>query len=447
MIPNNKKKIAVIGSGVSGLSAAWLLSKKHEITLFEKCSKAGGHANTRIISTSNGNVPVDSGFIVYNEQNYPNLAALFLLLGVPTTVTEMSFAFSRDEGRYEYNGSGLKGLFGQKTNMIRSSHWRMIQDIQRFFSESGTRILGYDENIELGAFLKLEGFSEAFLDNHILPMAGAIWSSPADQMKVFPAKSFLDFYANHGLLQANNRPKWRSIAGGSEQYLNRLIADSNFYLKLDCPVSSVQRRVGNVTIQTQDGQAHHFDEVVFACHADAALKMLTEPSQMEERLLGNFSYSSNQVVMHRDKTLMPKRRRLWASWNYLTNSEQFATAKPSSVTYWMNSLQQLDTKEDIFVSVNPGRKIDQSKMLFRTEYRHPVFDVNAMKAQKMLWQLQGTNRSWFCGSYFGYGFHEDGLQSGLAVAEQVGGLKRPWNVSNESARIHLCDQSMLDAAE
>lgn len=447
MIITRKKRIAVIGSGISGLSAAWLLSKQHDVTVFEKRGEIGGHSNTRIVPTRDGDIPVDSGFIVYNEKNYPNLTQLFSHLNVPTTETQMSFAFSLDNGRYEYNGNGIKGLFGQKKNIVNLNHWRMVKDIQRFFEESRHKILGYDESIKLDRFLELEGFSQSFLNNHILPMAGAIWSSPAEVMKLFPAKSFLDFYENHGLLQIQKRPKWRSVLGGSEQYVNRLVNDSNIRFQLNSPVSSVSRDFEGIVVRTKAGKDHGFDEVVFGCHADQALAMLANPSALERQLLGEFSYSDNRAVMHMDESQMPRRRKLWASWNYMSEQEPSGIPKPSSVTYWMNSLQQLETSSNIFVSINPEKPIDSSRIVYQTRYQHPIFDANAMGAQKLLWELQGQNRSWFCGSYFGYGFHEDGLQSGLAVAEQLGGMKRPWNVANESARIHLGSQSMLAAAE
>ena len=445
-----RRKIAVIGSGISGLSAAWLLSQRHDVTVFEKNARLGGHSNTRIVETADGSIPVDTGFIVYNQRNYPNLTALFDYLDVPTSQSRMTFAFSVNGGAYEYSGGkGLDGWFTQRSNLARQSHWRLIKDIFRFFREAPDRVASYGNGISIGEFLEFEGYSASFLHDHILPMAGAIWSAPAETMMSYPARSFLDFYKNHGLMQARNRPKWRSVVGGSQEYVSRLVDDARFSVRLGCAVAAVRRTPGFVAIHEHDGTEHRFDDVVLASHADASLAMLADADSMERKLVGQFSYSDNRVVLHSDVSAMPLRKRLWSSWNYMANRHRHLAGERASVSYWMNSLQRLETDTNLFVSVNPLNNIEPTAIHYETQYRHPIFDSAAVTAQKSLWALQGRNRTWFCGSYFGYGFHEDGLQSGLAVAEALGGLRRPWNVTNESGRIHAGETApaFLEAAE
>lgn len=440
-------KIAVIGSGISGLSSSWLLAKKHDVKLFEKSSRIGGHSNTRFVDTPNGKIPVDTGFIIFNELNYPNLTALFKHLNVETTASTMSFSYSLDHGKYEYSGNGLKGLFGQRSNFLNPNHWRMVRDILRFFKNAETRIITHPEDVQLDEFLKVEGYSNSFVEDHILPMAGAIWSAPGEMIRKFPAKSFIDFYANHGLLQKKDRPKWRSVKGGSKEYIAKIMADSNIEVSTDDAVKSVTRFSAHVEITNQSGKIEKFDQVVFACHADEARALIADTSDLEASILDRFSYSNNYAVLHTDASQMPTRKRLWSSWNYLANRKAASLDNQMSVSYWMNSLQELDTKTDIFVTINPHEKIDDRKIHYQTEYTHPVIDANATAAQKDIWQVQGINRTWFCGSYMGFGFHEDGLQSGLAVAELAGGIKRPWTVENESGRIHLQPEQFLQAAE
>jgi predicted NAD/FAD-binding protein len=439
-----KPHIAVIGAGIAGLSAAWLLSRRCAVTLFDRNGHAGGHSNTQLAALPEGMVPVDTGFIVYNERNYPNLTALFHHLGVASTASNMSFSFSHDGGRYEYNSDGLGGLFGQRSNVVNLGHWRMLKDIQRFFAGAEAAAARHPGDIPLGEFFTREGYSRAFLDDHIVPMAAAIWSSPAAAIEAFPARSFIDFYANHGLLQVRGRPVWRTVTGGSREYVRRLVADGDFRLALDEPVQAVKREADHVLVMT-NGRTQRFDEVVFACHADAALALLADPTPAERQVLGRFRYSDNHTILHTDRAHMPRRRRLWASWNYLRAGD--AGGNNGSVTYWMNRLQALGTETDVFVTLNPARPVRREAVLFETTYRHPILDDGAVQAQAGLWPLQGQNRSWFCGSYFGFGFHEDALQSGLAVAETLGGLRRPWQVEDESGRIHTRPPIYMEAAE
>lgn len=429
--------IAVIGSGVSGLGAAWLLSKTHRVTLFETAGYAGGHANTVDVPGSGATTAVDTGFIVYNTASYPNLIALFDHLDVPTSATNMGFAVSLDNGRYEYSGDGLGGLFGQPANIVNPHHWRMILDMLRFFREAQSGVksgiaLTSAGGPTLGQYLAQNGYSDAFVRRHIVPMAAAIWSTPSADIMDYPAAAFIRFFQNHGLLQVNDRPAWRTVVGGSRSYVNRLLAAMPGRLMLDTAVTAIVRGNSNVTIVHGQGR-QEFDACVIAAHADDALGLLSDPDPRERAMLGAFRYTPNRAVLHDDPSFMPKRRRLWSSWNYLADA---ATADASlSLTYWMNTLQPLNTTRDLFVTLNPRRAVARTREIAAFEYRHPLFDRAAMAAQGDLWSLQGRRNTWFCGSYFGYGFHEDGLQAGLAVAEDIGGVRRPWQVANESGRI------------
>jgi uncharacterized protein len=415
--------IAVVGSGISGLSAAWLLSKHHRVTLFEKDGRLGGHSNTAVVNTARGDLPVDTGFIVYNPPAYPNLVALFDHLRVPTQLSDMSLAVSLGGGAYEYSGAGLPGFLGQAANALKPDHWRMAAGIARFFREAKAGLAHAGES--LGEFLVRQSYSRAFIDRHLLPMAGAIWSSRPQDMLGYPADAFFQFFLNHGLLQFSGRPKWRTVAGGSREYVKRLTEDGKFNVRLNSPVRSIVRRNGRVDV---DGEA--FDHAVIAAHSDQALGVLADPSADERELLGAIPYTANRAVLHGDPSFMPKRRRLWSSWN-VTGSH----GSGITLTYWMNRLQNLGADEQIFVTLNPPR--EPAQIHGEYAYSHPAFSVRAMEAQKRLWPLQGARNTWFAGAWFGAGFHEDGLQAGLAVAEQLGGAARPWKLAEPSGRIHV----------
>lgn len=424
--------IAVIGSGISGLSAAWLLSKTSRVTLFEKAPVLGGHTNTVLAQTPDGPVPVDTGFIVYNEQNYPNLTALFAHLSVETAASSMSFAVSLDDGRMEYSGNQLNGLFGQRRNILRIEHWQLVRDILRFFRQAEKDVAECPRDMSIGEFLEKHDYSRAFIDDHILPMSAAIWSTPSRGMLAFPAHTFIAFFANHSLLQVGNRPIWRTVRGGSRRYLQALLADAHLETVTNAGITGVRRDPGGVDIGFADGSRRRFDQVVMACHADEALALLEDRSAAEAGLLANFRYVTNHAVLHTDTSFMPRRQHLWSSWNYLRSG---AGEDNLSLTYWMNRLQPLPTRTPLFVTLNPHRDFAHGTVQYRIDYQHPLFDAAAIAAQSDLWQIQGTNRTWFAGAWMGYGFHEDGLQAGLEVAERIGPATRPWTVPNQRYRI------------
>ncbi|MFD0987921.1 NAD(P)/FAD-dependent oxidoreductase [Methyloligella solikamskensis] len=424
--------IGVIGTGISGLAAAWLLSQRHRVTLYESERRPGGHSHTVTVDHNGAETPVDTGFIVYNEHTYPNLTALFRLLEVPTQPTEMSFSVSLDDGALEYSGSGLSGLFAQRRNLIGPRFWSMLRDLRRFYAEGPRDLDELPPEMPLGDYLDRGGYGEAFRDDHLIPMGSAIWSASGRSMADYPAASFIRFFHNHGLLRFRDRPQWRSVVGGSKVYVERLIAKSNATLRLGTPIARIMSDGASVQLEDETGAVVRHDHVVVAAHADQALGMLAPPSEEERRCLSAFRYSRNEAVLHSDPSAMPRRPAAWAAWNHIGRRNAAGDA-PTMVTYWMNRLQQLDTRQPFFVSLNPEHEPD--KVWHRQTFEHPIFDTSALNAQRALWSLQGRRRLWFCGAYFGAGFHEDGLQAGLAVAEQLGGLRRPWDVPDESGRI------------
>lgn len=418
-------RIAIVGSGISGLSAAWLLSRNHDVTVFEKNAKLGGHSNTLLAKTAQGSLPVDTGFIVYNEQNYPNLTAMFDHLGVATSPSSMSFAVSVAEGRMEYSGKHLNGLFGQRRNIIRPEHWKLVGDIIRFFREAERQVATCPDDMSIAEFLDRFGYSRVFIEDHILPISAAIWSTPSRGMLAFPARTFIEFFANHSLLQVGNRPQWRTVTGGSREYVSRLVGGRAFKTVTSTNIASVIRHAEGVEVFFADGNRQHFDEIIFACHADEALALLADPSDEERTILSSFRFSTNRAVLHTDQSFMPRRKHLWSSWNYLRGEEGEGNL---SLTYWMNRLQPLPTTTNVFVTLNPHRPFADGAVQFEVDYQHPLFDARAIAAQRDVWQIQGVQRSWFAGAWLGYGFHEDGLQAGLEVAERIGPQQRPWTV-------------------
>ncbi len=429
------QKIAVIGSGISGLSCAWLLDQGHDVTLFEKDDRLGGHANTVTCQLEGRDVDVDTGFIVYNPVNYPNLVRLFQHLNVQTCDTDMTFAVSKDDGALEYSGTDMAGLLAQKRNIISPRFWMMIKDLLRFYRQANTLFeYAQTHDITLGELLKRHRYHPAFIYDHLLPMGAAIWSTPTEAMLDYPASSFLRFCINHGLVQLSDRPQWRTVKGGSHHYVNAIKKQLRGQVRLNSLIHKIHREDGKVILQDLHGRQETFDHVVLACHPDQALKLLAKPTEDEKALLGAFPYQRNQAYLHTDASLMPQRKAVWSSWNYMTEGDQ--QHQQVSVTYWMNKLQPLNCDTPLFVSLNPPQAPAEGSLLRTFFYDHPTFGRNALHAQKALWQLQGQQNSWFCGAYFGYGFHEDGLQSGLAVAEQLGGIPRPWRLEDPNNRIY-----------
>lgn len=429
--PSGSRKIAVIGSGIAGLSAAWMLSRTHQVVIYEAENRLGGHAHTVDVATGSTATAVDTGFIVYNEQNYPNLVALFDHLGVPTQPSEMSFSASLDNGRLEYSSSAL---MAQPSNLLSARFWRMLRDLTRFYRAApGLLSRAELQETTLGEFLDHGGYAQCFIDDHLLPIGAAIWSASSSQMRDYPLFAFIRFFESHGLLKLARRPTWRTVTGGSRSYVDRIAAQTLASVRLGCAARRIARRADGVMVTDANGHSDRFDEVVIATHADQALQLLEDPDHTEAELLGAFRYTPNHAVLHTDRKLMPRRRLAWSSWNYLAG-----TTGPDDalcVTYWMNRLQNLDRRHPLFVTLNPNQAIAPDQVLRSFTYHHPLFDKAALKAQQQLWRLNANRNTWFCGSYFGYGFHEDALQSGLAVAEALGGVARPWSVPRQSDRI------------
>ena len=426
-------RIAVIGAGISGLSAAWLLNRAgHDVTVYEQNDYIGGHSNTVEAPGPGGRaIPVDTGFIVYNESTYPNLTKLFDQIRVPTEKSVMSFAVSLDRGRLEYSGSNLAGMFAQKRNILSPGYHLMLRDILRFYKEAPKLLSDPDRmHLTLGEFLVQQRYGHRFIYDHLLPMGAAIWSCTVAEMLSFPAQSFVRFFHNHGLLKLKERPQWRTVKGGSREYVRLLLADLRGAVLAGRAITALRRGPTGVTVADSTGASETFDHAVIGAHADQALAMLTDASEEERRILGSFRYQSNRAVLHADPVCMPKRPKAWSSWNYLANGTRERQAKVS-ITYWMNLLQSIDKRTPLFVTLNPIQEPRADLKIREFIYDHPMFDTAAIRAQGEIGRIQGANRTWFCGAYMGYGFHEDGLSAGLAVAEAIG-AQRPWSVMDVS---------------
>jgi predicted NAD/FAD-binding protein len=406
-----KQKIAVIGAGIAGLSAAWMLRDQHDVVLYEAEARPGGHADTQTVVVDGTTINVDTGFIVYNTRNYPNLTALFAELGVATQASDMSFGVSLGGGRLEYGGGSLAQLFAQPRNALRPRFWSMIRDLLRFYREA-PKLLDSAGGETLGAYLDQNRYGVAFAEDHLLPMGAAIWSGSLAGMRDFPARSFVRFFVNHGLLSLSDRPAWRTVVGGSRSYVARLVQDLPD-VRLAQPVSRVERTASGMIVSHDRGE-ERFDEVIFACHADQALALLAQPSAAETALLGAFRFQDNIAVLHSDASVMPKRRRAWSAWNYSDTTHD----GPVCLTYWMNQLQDLPGKIPLLVTLNPVATPANS--LRQITYRHPQFDTAALDAQKLLDTIQGRDRAWFAGAWTGWGFHEDGIASAVRVATALG---------------------------
>ena len=420
--------IAVIGSGIAGLGAAWALARQHRVTVYEAGSHLGGHANTVEIEDRGHAVAVDTGFIVYNERNYPNLVRLFDTLGVRTEPSDMSFSVSVDRGAFEYRARGL-GLLAQPSNLARPAYRRMVREIVRF-SREAKGLVGAGIRESTGEWLDRAGYSRAFREDFLLPMVACIWSSRLEEMLSYPAATMAGFLDNHGLLDLGDRPQWRTVSGGSREYVRR-VAHSLDDVRLGTPVDSLVRLPDGAVVRDEAGRDARFDHVVLATHADTSLAILGDDATDRERdVLGSFRYQENVAVLHRDPSYMPVRRRAWSSWNYLAAGTEQDRRRSVSLTYWMNRLQNLDTERPVFVTLNPSAEPSDAVASFT--YHHPQYDRAAVDAQEAIASMQGGQRTWFCGSYCGYGFHEDGLRSGLDVAARLGS-PAPWTVPDAVA--------------
>ena len=405
-------KIAIVGGGISGLTTAYLLSREHEVILYESNDYIGGHTNTVTIEMNGSPVPVDTGFIVYNEQNYPNFSHILSDLNVSTQPTSMSFSVKLIEPDLEYNGSSFKQLFGQKKNLLRPSFYQMLWDILRFNRQAPGLLESNSYDITLGEHAIECGFSQDFIHHYLVPMGAAIWSSSPSAILEMPAYFFIRFFKNHGMLNLNDRPQWRTITGGSCQYVNKMIASFAKNIRLGHKVSSVERLNDRVTV---DGDS--YDHVVFACHSDQAIEALSDPSVYEKDILSKISYQKNEIIMHTDTSIMPAREDLWAAWNYHSQGNDDS---PVAMTYNMNILQDLDIKETICITLNSLNLINPDLILGRHIYSHPQFTTESMKAQERWMEISGGNRTHFCGAYWGNGFHEDGVNSALRIANFFG---------------------------
>lgn len=440
-------KIAVIGSGISGNSAAWALSKVHDVTVYEKRERLGGHSATVDVSFKDKTISVDTGFIVYNENNYQNLINLFDHLGVKTSSSDMEFSVSLDNGKLEWKGGKkLSGVFAQPTNIFSPNFLKMLRDIFRFNKRARQDLqTGALCGLTFDDYLKKTGFSNRLKNDYLVPMTSAIWSTPSTKMLEFPAESLIQFMKNHSLIQSE-RPKWRTVTNGSREYVKKLTDDTNATFKTNSEVQSVVRTKDGVRITDIHGNTDNFDQVVMASHSDQSLKILKDASTQEQEILSSVQYVQNDVWLHKDPSLMPKRKKAWAAWNYIGN-KNVMDDRDVSVTYWMNKLQNIDHKYPLFVTLNPIKTPDEALTFERYQYAHPLFDTTAIKAQSNLEQIQGKNRVWFCGAWTGFGFHEDGLKSGLKVARALGGIV-PWKEPAYPDQTSENDNTLLmEAAE
>ncbi|MGD9633155.1 MAG: NAD(P)/FAD-dependent oxidoreductase [Pirellulales bacterium] len=409
-------RIAIIGSGISGLTAAYLLADRHEVTLFEADSRLGGHTNTVDVEVGGRHYALDTGFIVYNERTYPNFSRLLDRLGVATQASDMSFSVRSDRTGWEYCGGSLNGLFAQRRNAVRPAFYRMLLDILRF-NRCAPRLLGgNDEGLTLGEYAARQRFSREFWDNYLIPMGAAIWSAPPGRMLEFPARHFVRFCANHGLISLTNRPQWRTVAGGAARYIEAMRRSRSFEVRLSSPVEQLLRRPGGVELSVAGAAPERFDHVVVAAHANQALAMLADPSPAEWEVLGAFEYQPNEAILHTDTSLLPRRRRAWASWNYRVPA---ASRSVVAVTYWLNRLQNLDASQQFCVTLNDDGAVNPARVLKRIAYEHPLVTARSVAAQARHAEISGRRDTHYCGAYWGYGFHEDGVTSAIRVVREV----------------------------
>ena len=413
-------KIAIVGTGISGMGAAYLLHPEHEVTVYEKNAYIGGHSRTIEVSTPEGPIPVDTGFIVFNHRNYPHLKQLFEALNVPTQKSDMSFGVSVANGWLEH---GSKGLFTQKRNLFRPRYWQMLIDIVRF-NKKAVGYLEKEKEATLEECLNDLKMGTWFRQYYLQAMGAAIWSCSVQTILQFPAHTLIRFFNNHGLLTISKHPQWYTVQGGSREYVKRLTAPFSDRIRLNCGVQKVIRKANGITVHDTQGGSETYDRIIFTSHANQTLRMLDNPDEHEQKILGSFSYQNNSIIVHSDESFMPKNRNCWASWVYLSEGKN-DNGKSVSLSYWMNNLQSLATKRPIIVTLNAGRRPKEELIHDEHMFSHPVFNKAAIHAQDKIPSLQGHNNCWYCGAYQGYGFHEDGLLSAVRVAQQMG-MTTPW---------------------
>ena len=414
----SRMRIAVVGGGISGMGAAHMLAEEHAVTLFEAEPRLGGHART-IMAGKNGDQPVDTGFLVFNKQNYPNLVRLFKELSVPVTKSNMSFGASIAGGQMEYGLATLSALFATKSNLVKPQFWRMIRDIFHF-NRNGLRTAQENPHQTIGAFLETLGTGPWFRDYYLLPLSGAIWSTPTKKIMDFPAHAMMQFFENHALLGATGQHQWYTVKGGSVEYVERLQASMTARgvdIRLNAPVMQVTRKSGQVQIKAKGGEWETFDAIVMGTHSDDTLRLLGDPSDAEQSVLGAIKYQPNDVVLHRDTSIMPKRRQVWSSWVYTEDANN--PSDRIDLTYWLNSLQPVPMDDPHFVTLNTRRTIREDLIYDQTTLRHPVYDLEALAAQESARAMNGQQNTWFCGAWMRHGFHEDGLASAVDVARTM----------------------------
>lgn len=418
-------KIAIVGSGISGLSCAWLLNKKHDITLFEKNDYLGGHSNTASIKYEGKNIDVDTGFIVFNFKTYPNLKAFFDLLKVKVSKSNMSFGIKDLDNGFEYSGNNLAGLFAQKKNFLNLKFLKMLKDIIKF-NKNAIKLIesGRDlQNLTLNDFIDDLKLGEYFKNYYLFPMAGAIWSCKLELIQNYPAKTFLQFFYNHGLLTITNQPQWYTVDGASKEYVKKISESFSDKIRLGCNIIQSKESGKKIILTDKEGGNYEFDHVIFATHADQAYQIVSDKSKDEEQILSKIKSSKNTAILHKDKNQMPVNKKAWASWVYLSKQKE----NKVSLSYWMNNLQNIDHSYPLFVTLNPIEDINEKDIFGKYEYEHPIFDEEAIKSQENLDKIQGKRKIWFCGAWTKYGFHEDGLNSAIDIAKKFK-IDVPWKI-------------------